>query len=129
MDKEEIEKDRDNMSSAMSPMFGSLKQGPARALDSCAAFLREMPLYILYYWEVAESQHLLSSCLQTLGDRTNATDASSAALVSSRRGEIASVGSNITSRSAGSTRSGSRGTRRRKSDEETDDEDEVTNPI
>jgi hypothetical protein len=102
-----------------------LKQRPARALDNCAAFIRGMTLYILYHWEVAESQQLLSSCLQRLSDRANATDASSAALVT-RKGGTASVGSNITSRSGGSTRSGSRCTRRRNSDDETDD-DEVTN--
>ena len=67
-----------------------LKQRPARALDTCAAFLRGMPSYTLYYcWEVA-------------------------------------VGSNITSRSGGSNRSGRCGTRRQNSDEETDDDDEMT---
>jgi hypothetical protein len=61
--------------------------------------------------------------LQRLSDRANATDASSAALVT-RKGGTASVGSNITSRSGGSTRSGSRCTRRRNSDDETDDDEE-----
>jgi hypothetical protein len=83
-----------------------------------------MPSFILSFWEVIESQQLLSSCLQRLSDLTNATDASSAAFVS-MKGGTASVGSNITSRSGGSTRSGSRGTCRRNSVDETQD-DEVT---
>jgi len=83
-----------------------------------------MPSYTLYYWEVAESQQLLSSCLQRLSNHANANDALSAALMS-RKGGTASVGSNITSRSGGSTRSGSRGTCRRNSVDETQD-DEVT---
>ncbi len=90
VDKEEIEKGKNSVSSSTSPTFGSLKQRPARALDTCAAFLRGMPSYTLYYcWEVA-------------------------------------VGSNITSRSGGSNRSGRCGTRRQNSDEETDDDDEMT---
>ena len=109
----------------MPPTFGSLKQRPARALDNRAAILRGMPSFILSFWEVIESQQLLSLCLQRLSDRANATDASSAALVS-MKGGTASVGSNITIRSGGSTRSGSRGTRRRNSVDETHD-DEVTN--
>jgi hypothetical protein len=105
--------------------FGSLRQRPARALDSRAAFLRGMPSYILYYWEVAESQQLLSSCLQRLSNQANAPDASSAALVSRRGGRTTSVRSDITS-SGGSSRSGGRGSRRRNADEETDDDDEMT---
>lgn len=73
-----------NERSSTAPMFGSLRQRPARALDSRGAFLRGMPSYILYYWEVAESQQLLSSCLQRLSNQANATDASSVALVSRR---------------------------------------------
>ena len=115
------------MSSSTSPTFGSLKQRPARALDTCAAFLRGMPSYTLYYWEVAESQQLLSSCLQRLSNHANANDALSAALMS-RKGGTASVGSNITSRRVGgSNRSGSCGTRRQNSDEEINDDDEMTN--
>jgi hypothetical protein len=106
--------------------FGSLRQRPARALNSRAAFLRGMPSYILYYWEVAESQQLLSSCLQRLSNHANASDALSAALVS-RRGGTTSSRSNITS-SGGSSRIGSRGSRRRNADEETDD-DELTNTL
>jgi hypothetical protein len=114
-----------NERSSTAPMFGSLRQRPARALDSRGAFLRGMPSYILYYWEVAESQQLLSSCLQRLSNQANATDASSVALVS-RRGGTTSVRSDITS-SGGSSRSGNRGSRRRNTDEEIDD-DEMTNP-
>ena len=127
VDKEEIEKGKNNVSSSTSPTFGSLKQRPARALDTCAAFLRGMPSYTLYYWEVAESQQLLSSCLQRLSNHANANDALSAALMS-RKGGTASVGSNITSRRVGgSNRSGSCGTRRQNSDEEINDDDELTN--
>ncbi len=63
--------------------FGSLAHRPARALDSRSAFLRPgMPSYLLYYWEVAESQQLLISCLQRLSNRASAADASSAPAVS-----------------------------------------------
>jgi hypothetical protein len=63
--------------------FGSLAHRPARALDSRSAFLRPgMPSYLLYYWEVAESQQLLTSCLQRLSNRASAADASSAPAVS-----------------------------------------------
>jgi hypothetical protein len=117
---DEIGNDNNNDSSSMTPTFGSLRQRPARALDSRAAFLRGMPSYILYYWEVADSQQLLSSSLQRLSNHANAADASSTALVS-RRGATASVRSNI---SGGSSRSASR---RRNTGEETDD-DEMTNP-
>ena len=82
-----------------------------------------MPSYILYYWEVAESQQSLSSCLQRLSDNANASDASSAALVS-RRGGTTSATINIAS-SGGSSRSSGRGSRRRNTDDETDD-DEMT---
>ena len=115
---DEIGNDNNNDSSSMTPTFGSLRQRPARALDSRAAFLRGMPSYILYYWEVADSQQLLSLSLQQLSNHANAADASSTALVS-RRGATASVRSNI---SGGSSRSDSR---RRNTGEETDD-DEMT---
>ena len=115
---DEIGNDNNNDSSSMAPTFGSLRQRPARSLDSRAAFLRGMPSYILYYWEVADSQQLLSLSLQQLSNHANAADASSTALVS-RRGATASVRSNI---SGGSSRSDSR---RRNTGEETDD-DEMT---
>ncbi|KAI2512647.1 hypothetical protein MHU86_1866 [Fragilaria crotonensis] len=118
------EEDDNNETSSMAQAFVSLRQRPARALDNRAAFLRGMPSYILYYWEVAESQQLLSSCLQRLSNHANASDASSVALVS-RRGGTTSSRSNITS-SGGSSRSGSRGGRSQNADEETDD-DEMTN--
>ncbi len=109
----------------MTPMFGSLRQRPAWALDSRAAFLRGMPSYVLFYWEVAESQQLMSSCLQRLSYHANASDASSAALVL-RRGGTKSVSSNITS-SCWSSHSGNCGSCRQNTDKETDD-DEMTNP-
>ena len=124
-----IDRDEHNNdeSSSLTPSFGSLTHRPARALDSRAAFLRGMPSYILYYWEVAESHQLLSSCLQRLSNQANAPDASSAALVSTRGGRTTSVRSDITS-SGGSSRSGGRDSRRRRqnADEETDDDDEMT---
>ena len=71
--------------------FGSLAHRPARALDSRAAFLRPgMPSYLLYYWEVAESQQLLTSCLQRLSNRASAADASSAPAVSRRVRQMSS---------------------------------------
>jgi hypothetical protein len=84
-----------------------------------------MPSYILYYWEVAESQQLLSSSLQRLSNHANATDALSAPLVS-RRGETTSARSDITS-SGGSSCSGGRGNRRRNTAGEETDDDEMTN--
>jgi hypothetical protein len=114
-----------NEGSLMAPMFGSLRQRPAQALNSRAAFLRGMPSYIPYYWEVAESQHFLSSCLQRLSNHANASDGLSAALVS-RRGGTTSVRSNITS-SGGSSCRGNRGSCRQNTDKGTDD-DEMTNP-
>jgi hypothetical protein len=77
--------DNSNSESLRAPTFGALKHRPARALDSRAAFLGGMPSYLLYYWEVAESQQLLSSCLQRLSSRANAADASSVSVVSTRR--------------------------------------------
>ncbi|KAI2491114.1 hypothetical protein MHU86_23465 [Fragilaria crotonensis] len=112
-----------NESSSIAPAFGSLRQRPARALDSRAAILRGMPSYILYYWEVAESQQLLSLCLQRLSDNANASDASSAALVSRRGGGSTSTTINIAS-SGGSSRSSGRGSHRSNTDDETDDNSE-----
>jgi hypothetical protein len=83
-------------------------------------------LYILYCWEVAESQQLLSSCLQRLSIHANANEASSPALLS-RRGGTTSVRSNITSSGGSSCSSGNRGSCRQNTDEETDD-DEMKNP-
>lgn len=78
--------------------FGSLAHRPARALDSrSSAFLRPgMPSYLLYYWEVAESQQLLTSCLQRLSNRASAADASSAPAVST---SVRRMSSSTTSRS------------------------------
>jgi hypothetical protein len=118
---DEIGNDNNNDSSSMAPTFGSLRQRPARSLDSRAAFLRGMPSYILYYWEVADSQQLLSSCLQPLSDHANASDASSAAPVS-RRGGMASVRSNVTTSSGGSGRSGGPSSHKQNTDKTDDDE-------
>ena len=108
-------------------VFGSLSQRPTRALDSCAAFVGGMPSYILYYWEVAESQQLLSSAMQRLSDHTNAADAASAPLVSRRRsGGATSVTSTITS-SGGSRRRNHR--QQDSADEETDDEEMASTAV
>jgi hypothetical protein len=80
--------------------FGSLAHRPARALDSRAAFLRPgMPSYLLYYWEMAESQQLLTSCLQRLSNRASAADASSAPAVSMRVQRMSSSTSRSRTRS------------------------------
>jgi hypothetical protein len=118
---DEIDEDNNESSSMAAPTFGRLMQRPGRALDSCAAFLNGMSLYILYYWEVTESQQLLSSCLQPLSDHANASDASSAAPVS-RRGGMASVRSNVTTSSGGSGRSGGPSSHKQNTDKTDDDE-------
>ena len=116
-----VEDNNDESSSMAAPTFGRLMQRPARVLDSRAAFLNGMPLYILYYWEVVESQPLLSTCLQRLSNHANVSDTSSAALVL-RRGGTASVRSSVTS-SGESSRSGSR---KRNTDKTDDDERSIT---
>jgi hypothetical protein len=111
-DQQEEEDELDSNAAAnVDRAFGSLAQRPARALDSRAAFLRGMPPYILYYWEVAESQQLLSSCLQRLSSHANAADAMSVPVVSRRGGSTLSRGGGETlasRRGRGGTSSSSR---------------------
>ena len=105
------------------PTFGSLTQRPARALDSRAAFLRGMPSYLLYYWEIADSQQLLASCLQRLSEQASACNASSVGLVSR----------SVRSTPSGSRSSASRASRRSTPrNEESNDEfstSSVENPL
>ncbi len=57
--------------------IGCLRQRPAQALSSQASFLSGRPSYLLYFWEVADSQQLLQSSLQRLSNHVGATDGAS----------------------------------------------------
>ncbi len=64
--------------------FGELKNRSRSALDSRSAFLHNKPSYLLYFWELADEQGLLSSTLQRLDDSVGHADGgSSVSLLSS----------------------------------------------
>ncbi len=87
-DEEERGDDEDSVASSddeMSPLrrrgdrnIGGLTGRPPRALQSQALFLNGRPLFLLYYWEVADAHQLLQSSLQRLNNDTGPCDASSA---------------------------------------------------
>ena len=59
--------------------FGSLSTSRSEcALKNRAAFLCGKPLYLLYFWEIADHHQLLQSALQRLDNDIAASDASSA---------------------------------------------------
>jgi hypothetical protein len=57
--------------------FGELKNRPSCALDTRSAFLQSKPPYLLYFWELADEQGLLSSTLQRLDDSVGLADGGS----------------------------------------------------
>jgi hypothetical protein len=61
-----------------SQKFGLLTSRSASALQSRATFLLRNPLYILYFWELADRHQLLQLSRQQLDDDVAASDASSA---------------------------------------------------
>ena len=76
--------DDDDIVDSPTAGFGRLSNRPRRALDSRSAFLRNKPPYLLYFWELADEQGLLSSTLQRLDDGVGVSDgASTVSLLSS----------------------------------------------
>lgn len=59
-----------------SPRFGSLQDRPQFALDTRSSFLQGKPSYLLYFWEFAEKNGLLSSTLQKIAEEISASDGS-----------------------------------------------------
>jgi hypothetical protein len=59
-------------------VMGGLQGRPASALESRAAFLYGRPLYLLYFWEIADRNQLLQSSLQQLSESVGVSDASTA---------------------------------------------------
>jgi hypothetical protein len=57
--------------------FGALRNRPAHALSCRPSFLGGRPLYLLYFWEVADSHQLLQTMLQRIDASAAASDASS----------------------------------------------------
>lgn len=77
--------DSGNMScSTVSSGLGKLAGRPARALNMQHAFLNGKPSYQLFFWDVVDSEQLLTLSLQRLNYTAGATDGSSAPSVMTR---------------------------------------------
>lgn len=73
--------------------WGGLRNRPAGALDERSNFLHNRPSYLLYFWELADEQGLLSTTLQRLDDTVGVSDGASAVSLLSSRASTPTAGS------------------------------------